>query len=311
MLRHLIFLIIVALSYCSKTFVMSEARTQTKYEEVTSPQRVELSTFTFLPGSTLFPPLAAHYLESRVGLRKEIGSSRMKLDVGSMLDLLEYTIPGDNSKKLRLGIEFFTYALTTSARGLRLQVDAVDGIFGGHVLYNAAGKRSAFSVRLRILHLSAHFVDGHFDSASDQWKDGRNPVPFTKDFGELLGVYEFRPSGTDIWLLAYSGFSYATLIRPTDIRRFATVHGIQIRTADEFSRMFDKPFILFAADHLTLLGIPEYIGTNNLEFGVKFGRWSESGIRIYLSYFRGLDIFSQYYDVRRNEWGVGFTFDFW
>ncbi|MCZ6776585.1 MAG: hypothetical protein O7D34_09025 [Ignavibacteria bacterium] len=304
MLRHLIFLIIVALSYCSKTFVMSEARTQTKYEEVTSP-------FTFLPGSTLFPPLAADYLEPRVGLRKEIGSSRMKLDVGSMLDLLEYTIPGDNSKKLRLGIEFFTYALTTSVRGLRLQVDAVDGIFGGHVLYDAAGERSAFSVRLRILHLSAHFVDGHFDSASDQWNDGRNPVPFTKDFGELLGAYEFRLSGTNIWLLAYSGFSYATLIRPTDIRRFAIVHGIQIRTADEFSHIFDKPFILYAADHLTLVGIPEYIGTNNLEFGMKFGRWSESGIRIYLSYFKGLDIFSQYYDVRRNEWGVGFAFDFW
>ena len=300
MLRHLFLLGVVILSNC-------EARTQTN----NAPTSQETSPFKFLPGETLFPPLAAHYLEPRVGLRKEIGASRMKLDIGSMLDLLEYTIPSDKSKKVRIGVEFFTYALTTSSMGLRLQVDAVDGIFGGHVLYKATGEWSSFSTRLRILHLSAHFVDGHFDSANYQWKDGREPVPFTKDFGELLSAYEFSLSGTNLWLLLYSGLSYATLIRPTDIKRIATVHGVQIHTGDSFGHVFDKPFILFVADNLTLVGIPEYVGTNNLEFGMKFGKWSGSGVRIYLSYFAGLDIFSQYYDVRRNEWGAGFTLDLW
>ncbi len=253
------------------------------------PERVG---FTFLPSGLLVKPLVANYQEPRVGVRKQIGSSRLKLDIGSTLDVVEYTISSEKSKRLRVGIDFFTFALSTSAEGHRLQIDAVDGFFGGHVSYRVAYDDANLSLRLRILHLSAHFIDGHFDNTTGTWKGGTLPIPFTKDFGELVGAYEIQFEAMS--LLLYSGVSYSTLIRPDDIKRISTLHGFEIHTPNNFTNVFGRPLNLFLADHLSLVGIPSYIGTNNLEFGVKFGEWRGTGVRLYLSYFSGLTIFSQY-----------------
>jgi hypothetical protein len=118
-------------------------------------EETQQSRFTFLPGKLLLQPLTAYYQEPRVGLRKEMGNSRMKLDIGSSLDILEYSFSADSSKMLRLGADLFTYALTTNSEGFRLQVDAVDGFFGGHIVFQAGEERSRLSVRFRYLHLSA------------------------------------------------------------------------------------------------------------------------------------------------------------
>jgi hypothetical protein len=260
-----------------------------------------------MPGPVAITPLTASYHEPRVGVRKETGTSRLKLDIGSTLDVLEYRIsPG---KQLRLGIDFFTYALTTNAQGLRLQVDAVDGYFGGHFSYRAHEENNTFGMRLRLLHLSAHFLDGHFDTGTGTWTGGRSPLPFTKDFGELIWLYEWNTSFIDVRV--YSGASYATLVRPVEIKRFATLHGAEVHTAELTGPVFARPFNLYAAANLSLAGIPAYVGTTNVEAGVKFGEWSGSGLKLYLSYYRGLSIFSQYYDVRESQWGLGFAFDFW
>ena len=267
------------------------------------------SGFTFLPGRILVNPFAANYQEPRVGLRKELGTSHLKIDIGSTLDVVEYTISTEKSKKVRAGIDFFTYALSTSAEGRRLQIDAVDWLFGGHASYQALNDDAVFSLRLRIIHSSAHFIDGHFDNTTGTWKNGIAPIPFTRDFVELIGAYEHQWSG--ISLMVYSGFSYATLIRPENIRRVTTLHGIEAHTTSMLGTVFGRPFSAFIADNLSLVGIPSYVGTNNLEFGVKFGEWSGSGVRLYLSYYSGLTVFSQYYNIREEQWGLGFTFDVW
>lgn len=266
------------------------------------------SGFRFLPGGTTFTPLLAHYQEPRVGVRKETGSSHLKLDIGAMLDVLEYRFP-DSSSSLRLGIDFFTYALATNSEGLRLQVDAVDGFFGGHVVFRSGAFPQAFSLRLRLLHLSAHFLDGHYNMNTSSWKDGREPLPFTRDFGELVGAYE--SSLDKISFRAYSGFGYATLIRPVEIKRLTMLHGVELWSANILGPVFAKSCNLFIAYHLTVAGIPTYQGTNNLEVGAKFGEMQGTGIRLYASYYSGLEIYSQYYDVRTENWGLGVAFDFW
>jgi len=267
----------------------------------------ETSRFVFMPGAIAIPPLTANPQEPRVGVRKETGTTRMKLDIGSTLDLLEYSI--SDVQKLRLGIDFFTYALTTSSQGLRLQLDAVDGYFGGHVSYRADAGGNVFGIRLRLLHLSGHFLDGHYDNTTGSWKDGRSPLPFTRDFGECLGRYEWNT--THMSFVVYSGFSYATLVRPVEVKRFSTVHGLEAYTSRLTGPVFAKPCNVYAATNLTLAGIPAYIGTTNVEAGVKFGEWSGSGVKLYLSYYSGLSVFSQYYDVRESHWGLGLAFDFW
>lgn len=265
--------------------------------------------FRFLPDSVLFPPLVANHQEPRVGLRKEIGTSRIKLDIGSTLDLAGYLLTEDGRQELRFGADFFTYALTTSSEGLRLQVDAVDGFFGGHIVFSSRAQSSETAVRLRLLHLSAHFLDGHIDTRTGGWKDGRAPIPFTRDFGELVGSHRWACS---LFILrVYGGFSYATLVRPDNLRRWGALGGAEIQSPAIIGPVFDHPAGLYLAAHFNLAGIPQYIGTQNVEGGVKFGAWDGRGIKFYLSYYRGLEIFSQYYDIHAGSWGIGFTLDFW
>ena len=264
-------------------------------------------TLEFLPGSPLFPPLAANPQEPRVGVRKDIGSSRLKLDIGSTLDFLQYTLDDSGRARIRMGAEFFTYALTTSAEGLRLQVDAVDGFFGGHVLFRLDDGSHAYVVRLRLMHLSAHLVDGHYDTHAGIWKDNRLPLPFTRDFGELLGAATLPVWGMPLTL--YSGFSYATLVRPENLRRLTSLHGFDIHTPGGEHRLLGKAYELYAAFNLTLTGIPAYGGTNVLEGGIKFGQWNGAGIKLYVNYVSGLQVFSQYYNERRSMWGIGFAFE--
>ena len=268
------------------------------------------SRFTFIPGKLALPPFSASLQEPRVGLRKEIETSKLKVDIGASVDMLEFRPGADSSHRIRLGIDFFTYALSTNSEGLRLQIDAVDGYFGGHVSYiKDVDPDSRIAVRLRLMHVSAHFLDGHYNITTQLWKDGRQPIPFTRDFGELVGAYAFR-SG-EVTGQIYGGFSYATLIRPVEIRRVELQAGFEFHADELVENVFGRPFNLYASDHFLLRGIPSYIGTNNLEFGVKFGDWGSTGLRIFASHYNGLDVFSQYYDQRRESWGLGFAFDFW
>jgi len=268
----------------------------------------EPSGTAFLPGGTLFPPLVANYQEPRTGVRKEAGTSRLKLDIGSSLDFIECRTDSP-SERFRIGADLFTYALTTSAEGLRLQVDAVDGFFGGHIVYAGPGEDGHLSLRLRILHISGHLIDGHWDSQTMQWKDNKLPIAYTRNFGELTGRYTW--AGRNAAVSAYAGFSYATLVRPDSLSRYGALLGFELRTAGLIPGVGGRPVNLYIADHLAITGIPACYGTNSLEFGVKFGDWGGSGIRFYGSYYHGLEAYSQYFYVRTDQWGLGFAFDVW
>jgi len=262
----------------------------------------------FLPGTALVPALIAHPQEARVGVRKEAGSSRLKLDIGTSMDIVTVSLGGGDTH-ITAGIDFFTYALTTSSEGLRLQVDAVDGFFGGHVACSMKNSAARYDLRLRLLHLSAHMVDGHYDIPRNDWKDGRAPLPFTRDFGELVAGIRGPLAG--ISCRFYSGFSYATLVRPTTIRRFATLHGLELSSPALLPRMLDRETPVYLAVHLAMAGTPRYAGTTSVEAGMKFGAMYGRGVRIYASYTAGPEVFSQYYDLRSRIWGVGFAFDAW
>lgn len=267
----------------------------------TLPWRVK-----FLPGAPLPLRLTANPQEPRTGLRKEIGSSHLKLDIGASYDLLQLTPGNDTSSVLRFGAEFFTYALSVSADGLRLQIDAVDGFFGGHFLYlhrESTGNQTA--LRLRVLHQSAHFLDGHISIVTKTWRDNRAPNPYSRDFGEFCGIRRTRFGSVDLEL--FGGVSYATLVRPIDIQRWAFFAGGEI--GDLVGSLAGQPARLYAAGYFSLSGVPTYVGTTTLEGGVRLGQWD--GLRIYFEFHSGLEIYGQYFDVKTNRWGVGVAFDVW
>jgi hypothetical protein len=195
--------------------------------------------------------------------------------------------------------------LTRNAQGLRLQVHAADGFLGGHLTYQAA----EFSLRLRLLHLSAHLVDGNYSKSGKVWKDGREPIDFSRDFGELIAAGRWTRFSVNF--MAYSGFRYSTFLRPDTIRRFSTIHGLEMYSGEIVGPVFSTPVNLFAAYNLSFDGIPEYVGSNSVDCGLKFGEWSGTGLRLFVSYYAGLDTFHQYYDERREGWGLGCTVDAW
>jgi hypothetical protein len=263
----------------------------------------------FLPGTPLSPRLTASVEEPRTGIRKTFGSSRLKLDIGAAYDFLELRVGGDTAKVIRAGTEFYTYALSNNAHGLRLQVDAADGFFGGHILFTDWTGPGIVSLRLRILHLSSHFLDGHLSAGGGHWRDNREPIAYSRDYGEITALWRMMTSRGHLQL--YGGTAYASLQRPEDISRWSFLAGGEYVDSELTGRVFSQPCHLYAAIHFTLVGIPAWIGTTHVEAGLRFGSWDRAGVRFYLSYETGLQIYHQYYDVRDNTWGAGVAFDLW
>jgi len=271
---------------------------------ITAQDKIE---FDILPSELHFIPLKANFREARIGVMIYTDNANLKVDMGNNIDLLEFRLP---SKKMRLtfGIEFMAYALATSYEGLRLQIDAIDGFFGGNASFSMGEPSDKFISRLRLIHNSAHLVDGHYDLKRDKWIDDIKPIPFTRDFGELLIGKYFETE--KFKFRVYAVPTYATLVRPVEIKKWSISGGFEIANDKILGKALDHPTNLFIASHSFYMGLPEYQLTTNFMLGVKFGKWTGKGAVFYLSYYSGSNIFSEYYYNRISRLGVGFFVDF-
>ena len=263
--------------------------------------------FEFLPEGLHFLPLKANHQEARIGLFKYFGSANLKVDVGNTIDVFGLNF---SASRLRVtaGIDFMAYAFVTGSQGLRLQVDALDGFFGGNFSFSRTFESSRLQGRLRILHLSAHLVDGHYNPTSKQWLDNRDPITFAKNFGELIVAHELQPS-FGIFRY-YGGITYAGLVRPAELQRYAFSVGFEIASSAILGNVLEHPTYPFIANHFSVAGNPGYTGNNQAQIGVKFGEWNGKGVVLYLAYYNGNSFFSEYFDERVSIVGAGFTVDF-
>ncbi|HTK82193.1 MAG TPA: hypothetical protein VL633_07880 [Bacteroidota bacterium] len=262
--------------------------------------------FVFLPGGLHFAPLKAHMQEPRIGVFKFLDASEMKVDVGNSIDLFGLNF---SHARLTAGIDFFAYAFVTGAQGLRLQIDAIDGFFGGNLTYSGelSGEgHDKLYARLRVLHQSAHVVDGHYLPATNSWIDNRSPIPFTRDFGEMVLAHAII---AECWSVRYyGGLSYATLVRPSDIERFAYLGGTEI--SRKIGALWEQPANLYASYNLSLDGVPVYAASHDIQLGVKFGEFYKKGPSVFLMYHTGRHLFGEYYNEPLTTIGAGFTVEF-
>jgi hypothetical protein len=229
-----------------------------------------------------------------MGIAQEVGNSRMKVAIGNALDAYERRWGSDT---LRVSALFFAYALANDHRGYRLKIDAADGFFGLGVSLHGA---SPWSFRFRILHLSAHMVDGHYNDELVMWRDGKEPFPFSRNYGELVAAHQCRLGG---WILRpYAGFTYSPIVKPVAINKWTFLGGWEVHGPGSTH--------VYGAHHFLLMGTPAFIGSNTIEAGVKFGAWNARGVRLFVSYQNGWDNFGEYYNVRREAVAGGFAFDF-
>ncbi|MBS4027552.1 MAG: hypothetical protein KGZ58_02850 [Ignavibacteriales bacterium] len=259
--------------------------------------------FTFLPEKHQFRQLIANPKEPTIGLWKFFTAEQMKVEIGSELDLFSFH---NNSSSLNIGINFFGYANVTGANGLHLQIDALDGFFGGNIsLINRD-----LQYRLRLLHHSAHLVDGNWWASKEwprQWTKPGGPIPFTQDFGELVFAKVFhRPF---LYTRLYSGISYATFSRPAFLKRASFLAGLELHSNKIIDNLFEKEINPFFAYHISLVGIPKYTGSHQIKAGIKFGEWERSGINLYFAVNEGRNFFGEYVSENLRTYGMGFAVD--
>ena len=264
-------------------------------------------TFEFLPSGVHFLPLKANYEEARVGILYYPSDGKLKVDIGNDIDLLAFYFPNINST-LTLSIEFMAYALSRNYEQNRLQIDALDGFFGGNASFSKNYSDGKFISRFRIIHNSAHLVDGHYNVKLNDWIDDSKPIPFAKDFGELLLGYQFSPDFGSARI--YSAISYSTLIRPLILKKWTGFMGFELSTNKLTGKFLNHETNLFIASHINLEGNPDYKFNYNNLLGIKFGEWNEKGVIFYLSYYSGSHPFSEYYYKRVSQFGIGFFVDF-
>ncbi len=264
------------------------------------------NNFEIFPSGLNFTPLKANNREAKIGLIFIPENHNMKIDLGNNIDLLSLKI--SDFERLTMGIEFFAYALSRSYQGKRLQIDAVDGMFGGNISYSKKINNNILSGRFGVTHNSAHLVDGHWDFHNNKWIDDYKPIPYSKDFMELIFAYDYNLDFG--FIKPYSGFEYAFLTRPSDIKRFNLNGGIEIGFTELLNPLFNKNLVAFLAYDFSLNGTKAYSGNNNSMLGIKFGKWNEKGLLIFISYFAGNDFFHAYYARKVKRFGFGFSVDF-
>jgi hypothetical protein len=187
------------------------------------PSFSQTNKFHFFPSGLNFTPLKGNLNEARMGLIYIPENNNMKIDIGHNIDLFTYNI--SSLEKISAGVEFFAFALSKSYSDFRLQIDAVDGLFSGNVSYSNQLNDSRISARFRVIHNSAHLVDGHWDYRGDKWIDDYRPVPYAKDIAELSLAYDYKILSSSV--KNYTSFEYAFLIRPSDLKRFNMNSGIE------------------------------------------------------------------------------------
>jgi len=259
------------------------------------------------PKGLHFQPLLANQQEAHFGILYYTSNSNLKVDIGNSIDVLGFTFP-KQKMRLTIGMDFFAYAYSTSFKGNRLQIDALDGLFGGNAVFSRTRESGRDVIRFRILHNSAHLVDGHFDQSVDKWIDDKKPIPYTRDFGELLYINEHIKNA--LLIKNYGGVAYSTLIRPLTQKKYSFIAGSEVAFINMFGKILDKETTPFFCYNFNLVGVPTYMGNNNIIVGAKFGDWNDKGIKLYLNYYAGQNYFSEYYLNRLYKTGIGFIVDF-
>jgi hypothetical protein len=258
----------------------------------------------FIPSGLLFRPLAAPTIEPRVGVMKMTGKNTLRLDIGNSIDLIGYTPDEEKSPTLTFGADFFTFTRIESESGFHFPVDAVDYLFGINANTRLRTSERLYSARLRISHISAHFVDGHYDEKAQEWKNGQNPRIYSREFFDLVGATEFTSLTLPIRL--YAGVQYLYHVDPHDIPRTSGQFGAEISSGSTIN----SNVTAYAAADFRIMKISATTVQTTIQTGIKFGKYSGRGVNLFFSYFNGMSIHGEYYDQREEYGAVGLKIDF-
>jgi len=251
----------------------------------------------FFPSNLLVQPFTANTLKSKLGFEFKTNKNELSLNVGNSLDIMHFKV--NPKSTLSFGADLFTYTLLRSQSSFHFPVDAVDYLFGFNFGYKNTNRKNEFGARLRISHISAHFVDGHYDKNINEWRDNREPKVYSREFIEFIPYYRYDN------LRLYGGVTYIFSIDPREIGKDQYQFGFDYFANDLIA---DNLFPYLAYD-FRLINIYSYTGNNSVEAGIKYGHSSGRGISVYFRYFAGYNIHGEYFDIKEEFTSFGINLD--
>ncbi|MFM8771694.1 MAG: hypothetical protein ACKOE4_06700 [Candidatus Kapaibacterium sp.] len=155
---------------------------------------------TLHAGTDPFPQPIANPFEGRIQVFASPDARAMRFDIGASPAMAA------RDSTLRIRADFFTLSRMRSAEAMKFPVETVDYWFGLSASW--ASTEIPFAARLRLAHVSAHFVDG------TRWPftpDSSVPV-YSREFAEVLvssshGPLRVYAGGAVIWSNHHSDFS--------------------------------------------------------------------------------------------------------
>jgi hypothetical protein len=252
-------------------------------------------------GRLLFPPLQAHHVEPRMGASKLNGEDRLRLDIGNAVDLWNFA--DDQSGSLfAVGADFFTWTSLRQDKDFHFPVDAVDYLFGVNASWRMPlNDQLTAGARFRLSHISAHLVDGSYDKSTSSWREGREPLVYSREFFDLIASLDVGDN-----LRVYAGGQYVYHIDPADLGKLGVQAGVEASSVNVLAQGVH----LYAAYDFRTIDIHAVTGAHAIQAGVKFGTWRGTGLNVFLTFYRGKSQHGEYHDLTWSYWGPGFTVDF-
>jgi len=256
----------------------------------------EQTKWQWLQSGLNFRPAVASVYEPRVGFIFYGNENNIRLDIGSSLDMLSRNY---RAGAIGIGVEFFTYTLLESWDNMYFPVIASDYFFGINISYSQTVDAAATSGRLRFTHISAHFVDGHFDAEEGGWHNGRDPIIYSRDFFELVLSRQLNGSVIHRW---YGGLQYNINLTPDMISRVEIQGGYEIFVPTSYD--YVTPY---AAVDVRLVDIAGWNINTSFQTGIKLGHRFGRGFDLFLSYYNGYSVHGMLFDEKTDYWGFGFN----
>ncbi|MGE5806333.1 MAG: DUF1207 domain-containing protein [Ignavibacteria bacterium] len=253
------------------------------------------TTEEWFPAELNIQPFTANFLEPKAGVSYHLGKSQLRLDIGTSRDIYRRHC---EDKIISFGADFFTYTRLRGEKEFHFPVETIDYLFGINAGFKKSKPDSEYGFRFRLSHISAHLVDGQFDTGTQDWRNGRKPQVYSREFIELFPFY--RAYGARI----YAGFTYLIHVSPDYLGKEIYQIGFDYYLID-----FVQLFVPFAAYDFKLSKISKYSGNNIISAGIKFGKYDSRGLSILFSYFSGKSIHGEYFDLNEQYSTIGLNLD--
>ncbi|MDR3666768.1 MAG: DUF1207 domain-containing protein, partial [Ignavibacteriaceae bacterium] len=127
-------------------------------------------------------PFEANMLEPKAGF-SYMSNNMLRLDISTSQDF--YKKESANTA-FSFGGDLFTFTRLRSEKDFKFPVETIDYLFGFNTGYKVLNKNDEYGFRLRLSHISAHFVDGKYNFSIQNWSDGDMPRVYSREFLEFM-----------------------------------------------------------------------------------------------------------------------------